>query len=66
MLSAVVRTAAKLLGVVRVGGSFASPALSAYQDVRALWVVRTALNSPAAVATMVDDLTRVGRADFPQ
>jgi len=54
MLSAVVRTAAMPLAMLCVfGGSFASPALSAKQEIRALWVIRTALSSPAAVATMV-------------
>jgi uncharacterized lipoprotein YddW (UPF0748 family) len=54
MLSAVVRTAAMPLAMLCVfWGSFASPALSAKQEIRALWVIRTALSSPAAVATMV-------------
>ena len=54
MLSAVVRTAARLLAVLCVlCGSFASPALSAKPEIRALWVVRTALGSPAEIATMI-------------
>jgi len=54
MLSAVVRTAAMPLAMLCVfWASFASPALSAKQEIRALWVIRTALSSPAAVATMV-------------
>jgi uncharacterized lipoprotein YddW (UPF0748 family) len=54
MLSVVVRTAALPLAVLYIlCGSFASPALSAKPEIRALWVVRTALSSPSAVATMV-------------
>ena len=52
MLSAVVRNAAAILCVL--WGSLAAPsALSAKDEVRALWVVRTTLTSPAAVASMV-------------
>jgi uncharacterized lipoprotein YddW (UPF0748 family) len=54
MLRAVVRSVIALLSAFCVVcGSFAASTLSAKEEIRALWVVRTTLTSPAAVATMV-------------
>jgi len=56
MRSAALRRAlAACTAVVAVVASiFSVPALHAQDEVRALWVVRTSLTSPAAVASMVD------------